>query len=98
MLGFTQRGRAFKILVLCCAMALAIVLSVEAAHIHIDGKSQAEHHCSICSGAHVAVASTQLHLVVAPAFSAALRVATPQRSYVQDLPCELFNRPPPFAL
>jgi hypothetical protein len=98
MFGSPQRGRTFNILVLCCAMVLAVVLSVEAAHIHIDGRSQAEHHCSICSGAHIAIATVQLHLVAAPMSTGAVLVTAPKSSYVQNLPCELFNRPPPSAV
>ena len=79
-------------------MVLAVVLSVEAVHIHLDGKSQAEHHCSICSGAHIAIATVQLHLVGATAASGAVAVIAEQRSYLKDLPCDLFTRPPPYAV
>jgi hypothetical protein len=95
MSGSTERGRRFKAIVLCCALVFAIALSVEAAHVHIDGKSQAQHHCSICSGAHIALVTAQQHVTVSNSARGPVAAAREQRSYVRDLPCVLFNRPPP---
>jgi hypothetical protein len=93
--GSSHHGRLFKAIVLYCALVFAIALSVEASHVHVDSKSQPQHHCSICSGAHIALVTAQQHVAVSHTARCSVAVTPEQRSYTQDLPCDLFNRPPP---
>ena len=95
--GQAHRTRAGKVLVVLCALLVGIALSAQAIHFHADG-TDSEKHCSVCSGAHLA-------MPVAQAYVAAQHVVTasdpvPQRSTFvsRDLPSQLFNRPPPASV
>src|SRR6266568_5154991 len=92
-----QQGAGFKTAVIVCAVLVGLALSLQAAHVHLDAKSRAAKHCSICSGVHIALPSAQGHIAVANVNTAVGRVVIETYVHVQFHSFSLFNRPPPSA-
>ncbi len=92
-----RRGAGFKTAVIVCAVLVGFALSLQAAHVHLDAKSRAAKHCSICSGAQIALPSALGQIAVANVSTAFGRVIAETYVHVQFLFFSLFNRPPPSA-
>lgn len=82
---------------LACILLVALGLSFQAAHLHLDAKFAPAKHCSVCLSPQVAMAAAGAHAPVSGDATPALRVALVSAAYVPFHSFSLYNRPPPLA-
>ena len=86
---------AMKATSLACILLVALGLSFQAAHLHLDAKFAPAKHCSVCLSPQVALASAGAHAPASGAATPASRVAIVAAAYIPFHSFSLYNRPPP---
>lgn len=89
----TARQQAIRRAVFCCIALLALLMFVQAAHVHPVGSNSDQ--CPICVAMHSA-APVPAHTVVltSTGFTESVSVSLPQKT-VTELHYTLYKRPPP---
>lgn len=88
-------SRAIKAASIACILLVALGVSFQVAHLHLDAKLAPGKHCSICLGAHVALPSVGVHPLVSKAATPAAPVVAKLAGHVPFHSFSLYNRPPP---
>src|SRR5436190_21942092 len=88
---------AYRSIVLCCVLLIALTGFVSAVHVHSDRSGVPNHSCSVCALAHSGVAPSQAASILPVFARSALFQASARAPLSLLLVPSQFIRPPPLG-